>query len=189
MGWTYIHRDKDMSVEDFIRYGLLGNPNELLDCAVDGFDAAYCACRAKDGTVIGVVVALEYIENEFYNFGYKLMEESVGPDYYECPAHVLKKLSPLPPKPEEGPDIWEYARSWREGCEANLAKKAEVRKRRAQLRDGCIIRFAEPLEFTSGKRYSELTVRKYKGKFILVTDSCMCVVPGWQKMSYEIIVR
>src|SRR3546814_11745666 len=55
--------------------------------------------RAKDG----------------YIFGYKVMEESLGPCEADCPARILDLLTP--------PDK-EYAREWRTRCRANLEFRA-----------------------------------------------------------------
>lgn len=54
-----------------------------------------------------------------FNFGYKDMDESVGPMESSCPVSILRLLSPTEN---------EYALSWRERCRENAACKAAERK-------------------------------------------------------------
>ena len=54
-----------------------------------------------------MVCLLDYRPNEYYNIGYKDMEESEGPYYYNCPERILKLLTPTSN---------EYALRWRKKC-------------------------------------------------------------------------
>jgi hypothetical protein len=46
-------------------------------------------------------------KDPYFNFGYKGMDESMGPCYYDCPASILDLLTPTDS---------EYANNWREKC-------------------------------------------------------------------------
>ena len=59
---------------------------------------------------------------EYYNFGYKIIDESMGPCYYDCPDSILKLLSPTDS---------EFAKKWRENCEIknhNIKTKQKLAK-------------------------------------------------------------
>ena len=43
----------------------------------------------------------------YYNFGYKPMDETMGPGYYDCPKSILDLLTPTE---------YEYAIEWRNKC-------------------------------------------------------------------------
>lgn len=51
---------------------------------------------------------------DYYNFSYKDMDESVGPCEAQCPASILKLLSPTD---------HEWAIEWRERCRKNIEEK------------------------------------------------------------------
>ena len=61
--------------------------------------------------VFGVVM-LTYV-NKKDQFGYKLMSESMGPYYYDCPKSVLMALTPTSDKD---------AKNWRQKCYDKLSK-------------------------------------------------------------------
>jgi hypothetical protein len=57
--------------------------------------------------VMGTVVLTE---NKNGEFGYKIMDEDMGPFYYDCPPKILKLLSPTDCK---------QASEWRQKCLEN----------------------------------------------------------------------
>lgn len=72
--------------------------------------AAVCRTRGADRTVGGV-------------WGCKAMDETVGPDFHDCPAAILALLSPT----EDA-----VANEWRRMCRERLAEKARVRREGAK---------------------------------------------------------
>lgn len=52
-------------------------------------------------------------------WGYKDMDETMHPYYYDCPASILALLTPTDSK---------CANEWREGCRRKIAERAERRK-------------------------------------------------------------
>jgi len=94
--------------------------------------------RAKDG----------------YIFGYKDMDESMGPCEADCPARILDSLTPTDK---------EYARDWRARCRANLERRAR------QLADGDRIRLPEPMTFSDGNVLQEFVVAK-RGRRVILRD-------------------
>lgn len=55
----------------------------------------------------GAVCPTSTDRRQYYNFGYKIMDESMGPYYYDCPINILNLLSDTDD---------EYAIKWRENC-------------------------------------------------------------------------
>jgi len=80
------------------------------DALVD--DVYYAAMRStKTNKVWALIVMTDVADGEF---GYKDMDETMGPFYYDCPNTILKLLSPTDN---------EYAKTWREKCYANTNKR------------------------------------------------------------------
>lgn len=78
---------------------------------------------------------------EGYIFGYKDMDETVGPYECECPARILDLLTPT---------TSEYAVQWRDRCRVLLEKPMP--------RPGQIIVFDEPVTFTDGRIFDRTEV-------------------------------
>jgi len=182
MGWTYTHKDEGESVRDFFSKEF-GHANEkrktrVLDCAVVHIREAYLAfedMNLVDGTreVFAVVCALDYQPRDYLNFGYKEMEESMGPYYYNCPERILKLLTPTNN---------EYALKWRRRC----GEVIERRKIITKIKNGDILEFGEPIVFKSG----------YKVQRLQVTDKKRCLFkepgrswPGYRLKRHTLINR
>jgi hypothetical protein len=61
------------------------------------------------------VVALTSIKmKDYFNFSEKIMDETVGPCYYDCPKSILKLLTPI-----DG----EWANNWRKKCWDNANRR------------------------------------------------------------------
>lgn len=103
----------------------------------------------RDGTreVIAAICLVRYDprDRDGYIFGYKDMDEGIGPCEAECPAAILDLLTPT-----ERP----YASERRSRCRANLARRSA----RPRLRDGDTLIFAQPLHFADGSRHDRLTL-------------------------------
>jgi len=79
------------------------------------------------------------------HFGYKDMDESVGPYEDNCPAHILDLLTPTDR---------EHAIDWRRRCRANLERRAR------KIEDGDRIKLATALTFSDGHVGDEFIVVK-----------------------------
>jgi len=92
-----------------------------------------------------MVCLLDYKPNNYLNFGYKDMEESEGPCYYNCPERILKLLTPT---------TNEFALKWREKC----WERIKQRKARPKLCKGDLVEFTQPITFSSGVKLKTLRV-------------------------------
>jgi hypothetical protein len=127
MGWTTTHKPSHIGAKEYIELNCLtwDSPTHdyrVLDGGVKNFRTYYGAVEKTDRTtgerqVFAVIFMLQFYKNDYHNFGYKDMDESVGPYQAECPERILKLLTPT---------TSQYAQQWRDACWAKInAKKAK----------------------------------------------------------------
>ncbi len=111
MGWTFMQRDRYLTVEQqAIREELRGC--EIKGAAMVG-GVLYAAVRNTCGDspiVYGLVILTEQRGGEI---GFKTMDETCGPNADKCPASILRLLTPLPQWPDGSIG---YAAEWRARC-------------------------------------------------------------------------
>jgi hypothetical protein len=133
---------------------------KVLASACPGNRVYYAAAQVMTNRVGGAVFAIVCLvrwnprDKEGLVFGYKDMDETMGPCEAECPARILELLTPTDS---------EHARAWRERCRANIARRAR------KLPDGARIRLAEPMRFTDGHEGQEFVVCK-RGRRVVLRD-------------------
>jgi hypothetical protein len=92
MGWTFMG-DKPASADAYFREQLAWRYT-VLDSATVRLSEYYAAMRDNDtGEVSGFVALIRWDRD---SFGYKDMNESMGPVIADCPARILDLLTPLP---------------------------------------------------------------------------------------------
>jgi hypothetical protein len=135
MGWTYTYKRKGEPILDFfISHGVLSWPDDcpatyrVLDSALVRMKTFYAAVERIDKTtgereVWAAVILCNYAPKDRYNFGWKDMDETMGPCETECPERILKLLTPTESK---------YAQEWREAC----WKRIHDKKARPKLEPG-----------------------------------------------------
>jgi hypothetical protein len=98
-----------------------------------------------DGAFRWIAVFLTRKARDAYDFGYKEMEESMGPVEARCPRRLIAVASPLrhPDPAVEG----NYAARWRQKC---LDQSTAKTRRKAELVHGATIRVSRIVEFTDG---------------------------------------
>lgn len=130
MGWTYYHADATYNPRTH-KYVV----NRKAECD-NLFNCEMIECRGKfevlksrmigtryyaaikittfatetepeDVRVCGVVVLTSVVTKAWYNFGYKEISETMGPQYCDCPKSILDLLTPTDD---------EYANAWRKAC-------------------------------------------------------------------------
>lgn len=97
--------------------------------------------------VIAAVCLVRYNprDREGYVFGYKDMDETMGPCEAECPAAILDLLTPTTNV---------HALAWRERCRVAVTHRTS----RPKLHNGQTIVFAEPITFADGASFSRMEV-------------------------------
>ena len=140
MGTTVCHKEKGQSLFDFFKREM---GEGLIAISQKGWSTAYAAYRTKDDKVCGFVIILHRY-NDYFNFGYKEVDEGMGPCECECPKKILDLLSPS----EElytGSSL-EYSKRWRKYCRENLEKKKTLPK----LSTGARYEMITSMRFTNG---------------------------------------
>jgi len=162
MGWTYMYKPSSQSASEFLREQFDEDGDlfrwETLDISVVKFRTAYAAIRKTvkqtgDSHVFGVVCLLDYRPHDTYNFGWKEVEESMGPTESECPARILDLLTPTDEK---------YAIEWRKRCRERIERLDKERQFMASLTPGDILHHEAGLSFTSGARLNTFTLLSKK---------------------------
>ena len=86
----------------------------VLKSAIKG-GTYYAAVQIKHNgvqeKVLGVVALISTKWHDGMNFGYKDMDETMGPGYYDCPKTILDLLTPTDS---------EWANEWRQKCREQL---------------------------------------------------------------------
>lgn len=83
-------------------------------------NVAYCACTGVDKDTFTeytyCTVVVTYLNSkDYFNFGYKIFDESECPIYYDVPKSIFSKLTELPQK-HKG-----YSDEWRSKCKERLS--------------------------------------------------------------------
>lgn len=150
--------------------------------AVRTYYAAVEIVRAsgqREVTAIVCLIRYNPRDREGYIFGYKDMDESVGPCESDCPVGILDLLTPT---------THPYALAWRERCRANAARRTA----RPTLRDGQIVLFDRPITFADGARHDRLKVaidphRSRRLCFRAPDGSGLYRIRGLARLNYRVV--
>lgn len=156
MGWLYMqslgpHAGPRQYLDEQFTYTTDSVRSTVLRSALVRMRTYYAAVEqlrnGRPREVFAVVCLVRYNprDREGYIFGYKDMDETMGPCESECPPAILDLLTPTD---------HDYARAWRERCRT----AAEARAKKPRLRNGWTLVFDEPLTFTDGTSHQRLEV-------------------------------
>ncbi len=135
MGWTFTRREPGKPVLDFfVENGVLRwgddcpHSYRVLDSALVRRSVFYAAVEQTHKTtgerkVWAAVILVKFVHGAGWhgfnhNFGWKDMDESVGPCESDCPEKILKLLTPTE---------YEHANDWRRRCWAHIEKRKAVK--------------------------------------------------------------
>ena len=140
MGWTFgnFWRTKQDVVEHCIDWG---TRFATLNHSVRG-NRLWVLLQYNEGERKGdVFVALYLLSNSGGEWGYKDLDDTVGPYYYDCPLSYLTKTI------ESGRALSESTKSWHENVRKYHAeqrsKKKEVTKMASKLKPGVVLEFCD----------------------------------------------
>jgi hypothetical protein len=178
MGWTFLQsrgRDRVDIIRSQLDYENDGYAQNVIDHAVVGTTVYLLVRRTPkrgwepntvyvndaDGSFRWIAVFLTRKSRDAYDFGYKDMEESMGPVEAHCPRRIISAASSLrhPDPAVEG----NYAAQWRQKC---LDLRAAETKRKAELVHGAVLRLSCVLDFSDGYKgdYFTVAVIKRRGR-------------------------
>ncbi len=179
MGWLFQHRDPGMSDREWFERELpetLTRYGHIVACATVK-SVFYAAVQNHDdhpsepGRTWALVVLVRR-QRGAHNFGYKDMDEDMGPGDCEAPAAVLDALSPT---------TKEWALQWREECRRNLARKAALPK----VKRGDVVVFAEPLTFSDGSEETRFTFEQ-RTTFTFAGRPVRTRIPNWRSRAHTV---
>lgn len=160
MGWTFVQADyfKNGNVDrkaECDSYISLGDDMEVVKSRMVG-STYYAAVRLLKGLdtsgniklysresapVVGMVMLTQVRARDAFNFGYKVMDETMGPVETNCPITILDELSPTDDR---------AAYEWRQKCKESHAKR-KLRQTLSELKVGSQIQIewnGEPIVLT-----------------------------------------
>lgn len=161
MGWTSYHAtcykngtvDRKAEMDNYFKEEDSTNGEyhfKTLKSAMVG--STYYAAIEKTNNNTGVkevfaIVCLTSVNmDDYYNFSYKDMDESMGPCERKCPMGILNLLTPTDKQ---------WANEWREGCREHQARKNELAKLDRHGRKGGKIGFTPAYDLSSGHKAGE----------------------------------
>lgn len=184
MGWTYQNRRQGMTTREFFEneIGLDEGKRFLATAVVD--NVFYAALELPDGSVTALVILMARARG-YHNFGYKDMDERMGPNAASAPARVLDKLTALEECAHPADDRHHScgtcsARSWRQACRRNAERLALART----VKQGQSVKFARTFEFSnnySGDTFEWIGRNTFRGR-----DGLRYNIPGWQSREFVI---
>lgn len=124
MGWTSCNRWKTASdVRKEVVDTCFTGKYEAVDSSYTGVENYFLVLNKENGKH---TIAVVLIRKEGGEFCYKIIDETTGPFYFNCPERILKKSD------ESG----ETATKWREDCRRLASMKKEVKTRYPNLKKG-----------------------------------------------------
>jgi hypothetical protein len=164
MGWLYQRDPVDDPVAHLMRKFTYEGDNHHLQ-PLDGArvcNTVYIAVRSTDKTsgrtfVFAAVILISNTRK--HGFGYKDMEESMGPNQCDCPERIMRLLSPIADIPYPG-----HATEWRARVAARRAEKRRHRDLRNSLRVGSTVALQAAVRFPGGAAASTFCVSYFRRK-------------------------
>jgi hypothetical protein len=164
MGWLY-HSDP---IDDPLAY-LKAKYNYDCDThtlqTLDGArvrNTVYLAVKStvKNSGQSFVFAAVILISNtKKHGFGYKDMDESMGPSQCDCPQRIIRLLSPVTDIPRPS-----YTAEWRARVAAWHDERRQQRQRRNSLRIGSTVTLQTAVRFPGGATATAFCVAYYRRK-------------------------
>lgn len=146
MGWTFTHKPEGITAKEFLVKEFTEDSErasfKVLKSAVKlhvGYFQIERIIKATgERSVFALVVHIQRCPSDHHNFGWKEVEESMGPYEVDCPLDILDGLDET---------TSEYALRWRKDV-----LEYNARKKKAGIKNGQWVKFAKPISFTDGSK-------------------------------------
>ena len=158
MGWLFqqqpLHHEKpaDYFAREFAHENDTTKAAVLATATVRG--TVYAAIRnanKQTGKSYVFCAIVRFKNSKRDGFGYKNMDESMGPCEVNCPGRIMRLLSPIEDIPNPG-----YAADWRARVAEAKANAAKARDTLISLKIGDKIKLACPVHFNRSKISADL---------------------------------
>lgn len=140
--------------------------------------------KDNEKKVFGVVYLTSTNMKEDYNFAYKEVEESLGPCEIDCPASILKLLTPIDS---------EYANEWRNKCWENIREKQEKKKNPNSLKNlpiGAVIEMNPWKEDGNTLKLEKIDYPRYKSPIWYCRETGFKYQPkDIESVGYKVIAK
>jgi hypothetical protein len=177
MGWLYMqslggHYGPRQYLDAQFTFTRPELTSKVLRSALVGMRVYYAAIEhvrheKSERIVFAAVCLVRYNprDREGYIFGYKDMDETVGPNESDCPEAILDLLTPTE---------YPYAQAWRTRCRENAAARRALSSKPSP-RPGQTIVFDQPLSFSDGRSLDRFEVlanpRSHRTMLFRATDT------------------
>jgi hypothetical protein len=170
MGWTGTHRRKgEATNKEWFAREFDGQYHKLLDfythSLTEGYGLLEVSPNGRKPYRIAVAVLMDW-RNGRYNFYWKDMDETMGPNIANCPERILDRLSPV--EDFATGNAAEWARNWRERCRENARQRKATSKKRREIANavkahgGIYVRLPEPIGFANGHKQDTFYIAKIR---------------------------
>ena len=181
MGWTYIKKVDD--VIGYLKNELNSENSEvkfrILEMKKIGkvvyIATEYTKKQNMETRIFGTVVLTENSDGEF---GYKIMDEEMGPCYYDCPAKILNLLTP---------PLNNNAKCWRELCWLQVQQKAQKAKGLKDLQK--TLKPGNRVELITGCKPQTVVFYGWKGSKLIGRDNGLMYQISMKHINLEILNR
>jgi hypothetical protein len=164
MGWLYQYDPVENPVAYLTEKYNCDNERRTLRvlAAARVGSTVYMAIKSTDKASAAsyVFAAVILISNtQKHGFGYKDMDESMGPCQCDCPDRIMRLLTPISDLPNPG-----YAADWRARVESRKNATRQQKQKRQSLRVGSIVTLPTPASFRGGFTASRFRVAYFWGR-------------------------
>ncbi len=188
MGWMFVDKGNQSASEHLKEMLTFESESgdfkaQPLDIAIVKMRTAYVAMEHTYKTsgkreVFAAVILLDYRPYDYYNFGYKDMDETMGPYETECPQRILELLTETDNK---------NALEWRRKCVENINK----RKAAPALKKGATLVMETALRYGS-IRVTEIQILDAKRRVGLASGVGRVRIPSKARLveyGYKVVSR
>lgn len=186
MGWLFFEKPASITgyFRDQINYEDESRKQTLLDLAIVGMTTGYAAIEqilktTGERKVYAMVILMRFVPKarDGLTFGYKDVDETMGPTEARCPARILDLLTPLP---EDEMQTTQWARRWRERCR-------EAISRRRQLTDGAVLYHPQGVSYQNEARHWFHVIKEGRKTTVYCLDGGFPVkFPKWAAEEAEL---
>jgi hypothetical protein len=120
-------------------------------------ESIYKPCYEDEASVFAAIFLTSTNSKDYFSFRYKEMDETYGPNCYDCPKSILDLLSPTDN---------DYAKVWRAKCYEKIEKKKQEKKNPDYLNnlpEGTIIQVVLP--FNTNRYNKGDIIQLFKGRW------------------------
>ena len=175
MGWTWTNRKRGISNAEFFE-SEFGNKFKIVASNSTLTEFYGAVENVETGGRFGIVVLMRRDSSPYayHNFGYKDMDETMGPGCYKASREVLEALEGHEPSNE-------YAADWRKACWEYI----EFRESQPKVSRGDMVVFDKSFEFSNGWRGDTFFFEK--GSTFRMRGAGRVRITSWRDRRYSVV--